>query len=105
MAAHPYPRHGAVNLTSTSDVRHGLGCHRDREGKGAAAARRGLGPDAPAMALDDPPARRQADAAALVIAAAASEHLEDRAVRRQADAVVADGERPAGVVAACRDTD
>src|SRR3954453_5476993 len=57
------------------------------------------------MALDDPPARRQADAAALVIAAAAREHLEDRAVSGQADAVVADGERPAGLVAACRDSD
>src|SRR3954465_14261979 len=57
------------------------------------------------MALDDPPAGREADAAALVVAAAAREHLEDRAVAGQADPVVADGERPAGLIVACRDRD
>src|SRR4051812_34532763 len=61
----------------------------DREREGAAAAGRRLCPDPSAVALDDAPARRQADAAALVVAAAAREHLEDRALLREADAVVA----------------
>src|SRR3954468_22397902 len=70
---------------------------RQREVKGAAASRRGLRPDAPALGLDDPPAGREADPAAVVLAAAAREHLEDRAVLGQSDPVVAYREVPAGL--------
>src|SRR3954454_6069646 len=77
--------------------RSGAVSGRQREVKGAAASRRGLRPDAPAVGLDDPPAGREADAAALVLAAAAREHLEDRAFLGQADPVVAYREVPARV--------
>ena len=87
----------SVPHADSSDEPVGEVSGREREVEGAAAAGRGLGPDPPAVALDDPTAGGEADPAALVLAAAAGEHLEDRAVVGQADAVVAHRERPACV--------
>src|SRR4029079_8990041 len=51
----------------------------------------------PAVAVDDPPAGRETDSAALVLAPGAREHFEDRAVLGQSDPVVAYREGPAGL--------
>src|SRR3954469_6125055 len=73
------------------------GANREGEEKGAAASGSRLRPNAPTVSLDDPPTGGEADPAALVLAAAALEHLEDGAVLGQADPVVAHREGPAGV--------
>src|SRR5438270_13763055 len=70
---------------------------RQREAERAATAGHRVGPDAAAVGFDDPATRREADAAALVIADAAGEHLEDVLGLGQPDAVVAYRERPARV--------
>src|SRR5436190_5045975 len=96
----PTARHEAVGRVEGADGRisgRRWVSHREGEEKGAAASGRRLRPDAPAVGLDDPPAGGEADPAALVLAAAALEHLEDGAVLGQADAVVAHREGPAGV--------
>src|SRR4051794_13394831 len=76
--------------------------NREGEEKGAAASGSRLRPNAPTVSLDDPPAGGEADPAALVLAAAALEHLKDGAVLGQADPVVAHREGPAGVAVSRR---
>src|SRR5436190_18935262 len=96
----PTARHEAVGRVEGADGRisgRRWVSHREGEEKGAAASGRRLRPDAPAVGLDDPSARGEADPAALVLAAATLEHLKDRAVLGQSDPIVAHREGPAGL--------
>src|SRR4051812_28847939 len=59
-------RTSGVGGRSSRRFRCLVGCRGEREPEGAAALLVLLGPDASAVALDDPPARRQADPVAVV---------------------------------------
>src|SRR4029079_11902526 len=76
---------------------------RDREGEGAPSRLFALDRDSPVVALDDPLADRQPDAAPGVLVAPVQpfEHAEDALcmARVDADAVVRDVEQPAAFLA------
>src|SRR5947207_404825 len=92
-ASHP----GVSRRNRSTSTDTGRVSVRQREAERAAAAGHRVGPDAAAVGFDDPATRREADSAALVVADAAGEHLEDVRGLGQPDAVVAYRERPARV--------
>src|SRR5919206_5009455 len=87
--------HGGAARSRSCETAHSGG---QREPEGAAAARRGLDPDAPAVQLDDLAADREAEAVARrrLRGVRAGEEIEDPFAVALADAgtVVAHGQRP-----------